>query len=213
MKKQIYMIALSGLFLSACQHVENFDAVHVQPEPVVNKVETSLNVSFDYGSSHLTAEERQRIDHFVMAHDISRMDDLEIKMTQAGGVLAKERAETIAAYFKHLGVPSYFKWHRHDEALQSIEVTVAKYTVSVPNCPDWSANPSHNFNNQPHSNFGCAQAANLALMIGDPRDLVRGRDLTPADSRVLHNAIDLYRNPTRVTHDDIHTVQDSSGGE
>jgi pilus assembly protein CpaD len=51
------------------------------------------------------------------------------------------------------------------------------------------ANPD----NTPDPNFGCATASILAAMIADPGDLVRGRDLAPAEGTPQALSIELYK--------------------
>jgi pilus biogenesis lipoprotein CpaD len=42
------------------------------------------------------------------------------------------------------------------------------------------------------SNFGCASERNLAIMIADPSDLIRGKKLNPASAEHSLNALDRY---------------------
>jgi pilus biogenesis lipoprotein CpaD len=72
-----------------------------------------------------------------------------------------------------------------------VEIVLERYLVSTPACPDWSRKSGLDYTNQPHSNFGCATETNLGLMIADPRDLLRGRDLSPADG--IHQAEGIVR--------------------
>ena len=65
--------------------------------------------------------------------------------------------------------------------------------VVPPACPDWSRASGTDFANLPHSNQGCATETNLGLMIADPKDLVRGRSLAPADGVQAAEAIVRYR--------------------
>jgi glycosyltransferase involved in cell wall biosynthesis len=58
---------------------------------------------------------------------------------------------------------------------------------------DWSRQSGTDFANLPHSNFGCATQTNLGLMVAEPRDLVRGRPLAPADGVREAEAIARYR--------------------
>ncbi|HEX9489010.1 MAG TPA: CpaD family pilus assembly lipoprotein, partial [Stellaceae bacterium] len=51
--------------------------------------------------------------------------------------------------------------------------------VTPPDCPNWSKPASGDHSNTLPSNFGCADATNLGLMVADPRDLVLGRSLGP----------------------------------
>jgi pilus assembly protein CpaD len=72
-----------------------------------------------------------------------------------------------------------------------VEVVLERYLVTLPACPDWSRQSGTDFANLPHSNFGCATETNLGLMVAEPRDLVHGRPLAPADG--IHQAEGVVR--------------------
>jgi pilus biogenesis lipoprotein CpaD len=72
-----------------------------------------------------------------------------------------------------------------------VEIVLERYVITPPACPDWSRRSGVDFANGPHSNFGCATAANLGLMIANPRDLVEGRRLGHADG--VHQADGVVR--------------------
>ena len=57
----------------------------------------------------------------------------------------------------------------------SVRVVVSRAVARVEGCPDWSRGNTPGFDNATMSNFGCAAAQNLAAMIANPQDLVRGR--------------------------------------
>ncbi|MGI9421463.1 MAG: CpaD family pilus assembly lipoprotein [Geminicoccaceae bacterium] len=78
-------------------------------------------------------------------------------------------------------------WRRN----RRVEIVLERYLVTPPACPDWSRESGVDYANKPHTNFGCATEANLGLMIADPRDLVRGRTLGPADG--VHQAEGIVR--------------------
>lgn len=63
-----------------------------------------------------------------------------------------------------------------------VDLVVQRYRISVPPCPDWSRPDALGNQNTAASNLGCANAANLSLMLADPGDLVEGRgsDVTAA---------------------------------
>jgi pilus assembly protein CpaD len=77
----------------------------------------------------------------------------------------------------------------------TVRVVASRTTASVPGCPDWSAEdngvaPRQNTS----SNYGCATNANLAAMIADPNDLVRGRtDSGNGAATTAARAIRVYR--------------------
>jgi pilus assembly protein CpaD len=72
-----------------------------------------------------------------------------------------------------------------------VELILERHLVTLPACPDWSRQSGTDFSNQPHSNFGCATQTNLGLMVAEPKDLVRGRTLAPADG--VHQAEGVVR--------------------
>lgn len=192
--KRIAFSILGILVLSGCQTIENFEDVHKMPEPVVTQTHTRMNVAFGFASSVIEEEQRTAIERFIIRHDVSENDEVVIEIKPTGGDLVDDRARKVSAYLKHLGLKPSYKV-AGDEAENHIGIELTRYQVSVPDCPDWRADPNRNFGNQPHSNFGCAQASNLALMIGDPRDLLHGQDLSAPDGYVLSNAVRTYQVP------------------
>ena len=73
-------------------------------------------------------------------------------------------------------------------------VVVTRSVAYVPDCPNWSAKSDLNFANAIYPNYGCAVNGNLAAMVADPQDLIRGQEGT---GEVLigggTKAIDAYR--------------------
>lgn len=65
------------------------------------------------------------------------------------------------------------------EAADHMAVIIERYVVTPPDCPNWSKPASGDHGNTLPSNFGCADATNLGLMVADPRDLIIGRTLGP----------------------------------
>ncbi len=55
-----------------------------------------------------------------------------------------------------------------------VRVIVTRGTASVPGCPIWE-DPLVGAPEQTSTNHGCATNTNLARMIADPNDLVRGQ--------------------------------------
>src|SRR5690606_18834183 len=73
-------------------------------------------------------------------------------------------------------------------------VTVGRYVVKPPACPDWSKPATGDPANQVTSNFGCATETNLGLMVADPGVLLRGVDqMAPADGEAVAVGIKNYR--------------------
>jgi pilus assembly protein CpaD len=74
-----------------------------------------------------------------------------------------------------------------------VRVIVARAEASVPGCPVWE-NETVGAPEQTSTNYGCATNQNLARMIADPNDLVRGQDGgSTSDSIVGTKAIKAWR--------------------
>jgi len=56
----------------------------------------------------------------------------------------------------------------------TVRIVVSRAHASVPGCADWSRMNDPNFNAHTGSNYGCATNTNLAAMVANPTDLVRG---------------------------------------
>jgi pilus assembly protein CpaD len=61
-------------------------------------------------------------------------------------------------------------------AMGDITLYVERYVVTIPNCGVWPDEPTNNTRNNPSSFHGCANTANLGLMVANPRDLVAGQN-------------------------------------
>src|SRR6185369_16280615 len=76
----------------------------------------------------------------------------------------------------------------------TVRVVVSRRRAEVPGCPNWSRPAQPNFENKNLSNYGCGVNSNLAAMVADPVDLLRGRDGTGvSDAVTAAKAVGLYR--------------------
>ena len=75
-----------------------------------------------------------------------------------------------------------------------VRVVVSRMKASVPGCPDFSRVSEPEFESNTSSNYGCAVNSNLAAMVANPADLVRGQPGADAtDPATSAKAIDVYR--------------------
>lgn len=76
----------------------------------------------------------------------------------------------------------------------AVRLIVRRSTASVPGCPDWSAKQETEMTLGTSSNFGCGVNGNLAAMVANPEDLVRGQS-TDSNLRTAtsNRAISTYR--------------------
>lgn len=76
----------------------------------------------------------------------------------------------------------------------TIRVVVSRATAQVPGCNDWSRDSSVDYAQNTSSFYGCSVNGNLAAMVANPRDLIRGASGDGLnDPAAVFKAIDSYR--------------------
>lgn len=192
------MLALA-LLVSAC----SADTTHWTPaaSPKANRVELvplTHDVAFPAARAEMDAAARDRLRDFLARHEVGYGDRLYvIAATGAPSPLAVRRAEALALDLARQGLapkvlPSA-EWAGAPEGDGAVRVLVHRFVVAPPNCPDWRKPAHADYGNTEASNFGCATATNLGLMVADPRDLIEGRDEGLADGERAAAAIKRYR--------------------
>jgi len=182
--------------LSGC--ADNFERWDNQPpkQLKVDRVHYSHDVQFAAGEDRLPVAERDRLDSFLAHAQVDRTDKVYVNVEPDGQRVTDRRVSTVAAFLKLRGlkpaVPITGFGEGEDKA-DTVKVVVERYLVTLPGCPDWTSDVSDTFNNDVHSNYGCATASNLGMMVANPEDLVRGRKLGPADGDYLRVSIDNYK--------------------
>ena len=94
----------------------------------------------------------------------------------------------------------------------NLRVIVTRATASVPGCPDWSSKSSINFNNATSSNYGCATNSNLAAMVADPNDLIKGTSGDHQDPASATRAIKTYREKPPTGAGELKQTSTNGGG-
>jgi pilus assembly protein CpaD len=165
-----------------------------------NKVEISRlshTVHFAAGSTTLAAAETSHLLGFLDDSDIVYGDHLYLAMPGEDAVSQKREA-AIRRLLAKRGVlmsvspgatPINVSLGTGDE----MTVTLERYVVTPPSCPNWSKPAGSDPDNTVFSNFGCATETNLGMMVAEPRDLLVGRQPGPADADPSLHAMQNYR--------------------
>ena len=152
--------------------------------------ESRLSIAFAGGSDRLAAGEAARLDRMVLAGTIRPADRVRVAASGPPG-LAERRAAAISRELLRYGIvaqPTALDAVPANHAL----VSVGRYSVTLPDCPNWSQSLSYDFTNAFTSNYGCANATNLGLMVASPGDLVSPRPSTGTNAQVTGNAMQRY---------------------
>jgi pilus assembly protein CpaD len=154
-------------------------------------------VAFDPRSNAMTPAARARLDEFLARVAPAYGDQLLVgtgAAPGAAGAAADRRVAAVAAYLRDRGLAAAALPRDPEVAWDgTVRLAVGRYVATPPRCPDWTKPADDDPMNRVASNWGCATATNLGLMVADPGDLVRGRTMGPADGEKGARGVKTYR--------------------
>ena len=199
------VLALGSVLAACSPEFENYEVTPTTPkQPIAEWTTSDLAVKFEPGTAKLVAGESGRIAQALAKEDPTRPLRV-IARTNAENTPAKlaiERAAALREVVASHGVEVEYQGPKvagrsavlpDPSARDTALLFVAHYEVTVPGCPDWRKPYMADFSNTESSNFGCANAVNLGLMVADPGDLARGKAFADADGTRSAKAINDYR--------------------
>ncbi|MEZ5742688.1 MAG: CpaD family pilus assembly protein [Sphingomonadaceae bacterium] len=184
-------LALSmGLVLSGCGGMPDNQTLYSANQAVVERVNYTLDVTT--GAGGLSYPEQRRLAGWFEAMNLKYGDRISID-DPLNSSSTRAAVEALASRYGLLidgeapATPGYV-----DAGTARIVVTRAK--AHVPDCPNWRARSDVNLRNATSSNYGCATNGNLAAMVANPEDLVKGAEGT-GETVVMSStkAIQTYR--------------------
>jgi pilus assembly protein CpaD len=178
-------LALAGCAPGAAEYTKAEAPNRLQVAGATSIVE----LAFGPGSARLSAAVASRLDGLIANGAIRPAD--RVTVAAAGPPsLAAARETAVARQLLRWGIVAEAQplpAVARDRAL----VTIGRYAVTLPPCPNWSQPRANDFTNAPTSNFGCATAVNLGLM-ANPADLASGEALGPAAGQPAAAAVTRY---------------------
>ena len=181
------------------------DTSHWSPKQSVKRndvrwVTFEHRVRFPAGGAVLDSGEQKRLNTFLARHEAgygdrlligatgNRRDEIDARraVRREASVSAELRRHDLSARLLP-DVPTRETWDG------TVKIVLGRFVVIPPNCPDWSKPANGDPANRVSSNFGCATATNLGLMVANPGDLVRGRRPGAADGAAGARLYRTYR--------------------
>jgi len=184
-------LLIATLGLAACAGTENrgVESVH---QPVVARADYALDLTTT--GDRLAEGEAVRLGGWLASMKLGYGDRLSID--EGGGYGNPGVREDIAQEAARHGVlvSDVAPVTVGVVAPGTARVIVTRSRAEVPGCPDYSRVSQPNFDAHSSSNFGCGLNSNLAAMVANPDDLVRGQDGAPIqDYGQGTKAINAYR--------------------
>jgi pilus assembly protein CpaD len=156
----------------------------------VDGAQSRRELAFAAGSAYLPPGEVRKINQWVLAGNIRPADRVQIAAGGPAG-LADRRATAVSSELLRYGIVATTLPVDTVPANRAV-ISIGRYAVTTPECPNWSQSLSFEFTNAFTSNYGCANATNLGLMVASPADLVSGRPFTGIDGQPATSADQRY---------------------
>lgn len=167
--RPLLLLTVAAASLAGCGTPNRgVESVH---QPVVARTDYALDVQGDVAG--LAPGEAQRLDGWLRTLRIGYGDTVAVDDPHGGGGRTRGDVAQVAARYGLL-LADQAPVTPAQVAPGTVRVVVSRTTASVPTCPDYSRMYEPNFNAHTSSNYGCATNTNLAGMVANPTDLVRG---------------------------------------
>ena len=193
MKRALFLIAAS-LSLAGCGTLPTNTSMYSVHQPVVERTNFAIDLASD--GSGIASADQVRLNEWFDALGLGYGD--RISIDNGNGYASSDAARDVAAAAAKRGMLMTDTAPTTPGAIApgNIRVVVTRSQASVPSCPDWSTTHENNYNSGNHSNHGCASNSNLAAMVADPEDLVRGRESGRLDRNSGKAAVNAYKTKT-----------------
>ena len=198
MNKHTFLIAASfSIALGGCSTAGINTSMYSVHQPVVERTNYVIDVNTSGGG--ISSAEQVRVAEWFDALKLGYGDKVALDYGDNGYANAAVRQD-IANLAKSRGmlIGETPPVTVGNVSPGSVRIVVSRSKASVPSCPDWSKTSDRNYNTAVHSNYGCAMNSNLAAMVADSEDLVRGQETARADSNSGNKAIKALRDKPAV---------------
>ncbi|WP_442800491.1 CpaD family pilus assembly lipoprotein [Sphingomonas sp. EC-HK361] len=198
-----------ALALGACAGTPNrgLESVH---QPVVSRSDYAFDLTAS--GNGLAPGEPRRLAGWLDSLHLGYGDRVAIDDPAGYGAARADVAATVARYGLILSDDAPVTGAT--VAPGTIRIVVSRTSARVPGCPDMSRVSGIEFESNTSSNQGCAINSNLAAMVANPGDLVRGQPGSTAyDPAVGTRAIDAFRKATPTGGGGTTVKSESTGGK
>lgn len=213
-----YLSLCLGLAVVACTpETSEWTAAEAPKELHVDHVRLRHIANFAPNTANLAAGESEKLTAFLETAEVTPEDRIYFEPAE-GDRLSAARVGKLAHELSRRGVgaetlPAVANGVPRDH----MNIYIDRYVVTPPKCPNWTEPAVGIHTNGVSSNFGCADATNLGLMVANPRDLVIGRRPGPPEGDAAIAGVDRYRRgvpkePSAVSASSTYGSQSGGGG-
>lgn len=198
--------ALAGCTGSAYSN-RSLESVH---QPLVRNATYHFDVAAANGD--LPPSEQGRLEGWLDAMGVRYGDRIAVEDSSTYGAAAAQATVRSIVEKRGLLLSREAPVTEGSVAPGHLRVVITRASAHVPGCPDWASNYSINPTNATSSNYGCATNSNLAAMVADPNDLIKGASNDRSDPAAATKAIKTYREKPQTGAGELRGQSTSNGG-
>lgn len=169
-------------------------SLELQHQPVVSM--NSYVFDADASDGTVDAVELHRLDGWLDAMELRYGDEIGIDSNDT--VAPRPARDAVAALVARRGMllADSAPLTAGQVAPGHVRIVLTRATARVDGCPNWQMRSATGSTTISNSNYGCATNANMAAMVANPADLVRGQRRNTNDPLTASKAINAYRSAT-----------------
>jgi pilus assembly protein CpaD len=216
---RLALIGAAALPLAACgmgpdgkplPFNRSVDSVH---QPVVSYTSFTYDVQAG-GNGDLAPAEQARLEEWLNSINLGYGDHVAVVAGQAAYGRGLRDGIALVVARRGLLIEEDTSAVAGTAPEGSVRLIVRRASAGVPGCPDWHDKAESNGVTSASANYGCASNANLAAMVANPDDLVRGQ-ATDSDLRTAtsNRAIQAYRDKAPTGAGALQTISASTGAK
>lgn len=164
-----------GLALAGCGGMPSNRTLYSVNQPVVERSSVALDVTTT--PNGLPVAEQRRVAAWFEAMDLRYGDKVSVEDPLSRDEVRAAVADIAGRHGLLLAdaVPVMSGELQPGQA----RVVIVRSRASVPNCPNWQGTSDATLGNGISAGYGCANNGNLAAMIANPEDLIKGQKGSP----------------------------------
>lgn len=194
MKDRLIIALCLGLAVAGCTPPTSEWTEAEAPKKLhVDFVRLQHSTAFAPGTSQLAERSKEDLNAFLDQVQMAADDHIYFQSASDDSLTAARIGELTRTIGQRGFGATTLPPSAKDVPADHMLVVVERYVVTPPNCPNWTKPTYGDHSNTMPSNYGCADATNLGLMVADPRDLLIGRPLEPVDGDPAVAAIERYQ--------------------
>ena len=192
------VLAISPLVLGACTvHQTSFSPTSLRNKITVAETVERMELYLGQDGLNLSMRDRDAMGGFLSQYAQSGQGPLYLNIPSNATKGVGQARNLVASQLASMGIgQTRMQTGQYDaraNAPAPVIVSYRRLTTQPINCHQ-GANLIQTGNNQPYGSFGCAQTANLAAMIDNPRQLLRPYELEQGSAARGALVLGKYRN-------------------